>query len=155
MSENSSYQMNSFDCILVQNGTLCEKKWNTYCFLHQYFAFVIVLLGESFWRVTFSSLTSSSWNLFSCFYTLANHSIATSKMSLQRSVVCKLRHSNCNVWCGDISDVCYVLSVTVCVRWFCHCIVTKRVKNYLSEIIWEYVKYHHKSECLWLQTREW
>ena len=25
-SKNSSYQMNSFDCILVQNGTFCEKK---------------------------------------------------------------------------------------------------------------------------------
>ena len=37
--------MNSFDCILVQNGTFSE---NTYIFLDQYFAFVIVLLGESF-----------------------------------------------------------------------------------------------------------
>ena len=117
--------MNSFDCLLVQNGTFCEKKWNTYCFLHQYFAFVIVLLGESFWRVNLSCLTSSSWNLFSI---LTRPFFATSKLSLQRSVACKLHHSDCNVWCGDISYVCYVLSVTVCVHWFCHCIVTKHVE---------------------------
>ena len=39
----------------------------------KYFAFVIVLLGESFRRVNFSSLTISCWNLSSLFYTLANH----------------------------------------------------------------------------------
>ena len=37
---------------------------------------VIVLHGESFGRVNFSSLTSSSWNLFS---TLANHSLHPQK----------------------------------------------------------------------------
>ena len=44
-SSNSYFEMNSFDCILVQNGTFSE---NTICFLDQYFAFVIVLLVESF-----------------------------------------------------------------------------------------------------------
>ena len=80
--------------------------------------------------------------------------IATSKMSLQWSVVFKLHHSNCNVWCGDINDVCYVLSVTVCVHWFCQCIVTKSVQNLLFIIIGEYVKYYHTSKCLWLNFFE-
>ena len=81
-------------------------------------------------------------------------SIATSKMSLQWSVVGKLHHSNCNVWCGDINDVCYVLSVTVCVHWFSHCIVTKSVQNLLFKIIGEYVKYYHTSKCFWLNLFE-
>ena len=102
--ENSRYEMNYVDCILVQNGSFCDKKWNTYCFRHQYFAFEIMLLGESFWLANFSSLTISSWHLPSCFYTLVNHPL---QPQLQCSVEGMLRHSDCNVWCGDISDKCY------------------------------------------------
>ena len=50
------------------------------------------------------------------FLHIGEPSIAISKTSLQRSVGGKLRDSNCNVLCGDISDMCYVLSVTVCVH---------------------------------------
>ena len=52
------------------------------------------------------------------FLHIGEPSNATSKMSIQRSAVGKLRlrHSNCNVRCDDISDVWYVLSVPVCVH---------------------------------------
>ena len=109
------------------------KKWNTYCFLHQYFAFVIVLLGESFRHVNFSFLTSSSWNLFS---TLANHSL--------HPQIC---HYN------GLKDVSWVIPTVMCdvvilvmcamywvlqfVHWFCDCYVTKSVKNHLFKIIWD------------------
>ena len=62
--------------------------------------------------MNFSSLTISSWNLSTVLvFTHWRTSIAISKMSLQRSVGGKLRDSNCNVLCGDINDVCFVLSV--------------------------------------------
>ena len=77
--ENSIYKMNSMHFILVQNESFCVKKWNTYCFRHHHFAFVIVLLGESFWRVNVISLTKSSWNLSSCLYTLVNHPLQPQK----------------------------------------------------------------------------
>ena len=66
-------------------------------FLHQYFAFVIILLVESFGRVNFSSLTISTWNLSTCFYSLANYPLQPQKRHYNGPVVCKLPHSNCNV----------------------------------------------------------
>ena len=148
--ENSRYQMNCIDCVLVQNGSFYLKEWNTHCFRHHYFAFVIVLLGES-WMLF---LWLNHLEPVFLFLHIGEPSIATSKMSLQWSVVGKLHHSNCNVWCGDINDVCYVLSVTVCVHWFCQCIVTKSVQNLLFKIIGEYVKFYHTSKCLWLNFFE-
>ena len=69
------------------------------------------------------------------FLHIGKQSIAISKMSLQHSVGGKSRDSNCSVLCGDISDVCYVLSVTVCVHLFCHCILIKSVKIHVFQII--------------------
>ena len=67
----------------------------------------------SFGRVNFSSFTKSPWNLS---LHIGETTTAISKWSIQRSVGGKLRHYNCHVLCGDISDVCYVASVTVCVH---------------------------------------
>ena len=59
-------------------------------------------------------MTISSWNLSTCFYTMANHPLQSQKRHYNglQAVSCVI--PTVIVLCGDISDVCYVLSVTVC-----------------------------------------
>ena len=103
--------MNSFDCILVQT---CYILWEEMKYLLFPSSILCICNCVTWWIILTCKLFLFDFIVLESVLYIGEPFIASSKMSLQRSVACKLHHSNCNVWCGDISDVCYVLSVTVC-----------------------------------------
>ena len=155
----SSYLMNSFSlhwykplhCIVKE----CHYNGTVVCKLRHYI--LCIYNCVIWWIILTCKLFLFDFIVLESVLYIGEPFIASSKMSLslQRSVgrvSCVIPTVMCDV---VILVMCAMYWVLQFVHWFCHCIVTKSVKNHLFKIIWKYVKYHHKSECLWLQTREW
>ena len=126
--------VNSIDCILVQNGTLCANKWSTYCYSS---SILCICNCVTWWIILTCKLFFFDFIVLESVLYIGEPFIASSKMSLQRSVgsvSCVIPTVMCDV---VILVMCAMYWVLQFVYWFCHCYVTQSVKNHLFIFIWD------------------